>query len=122
MQLYFQIGYYYIVDAGYANAEGLLTPYRGTQYHLNDWRCGCTLTTAQELFNMRHFAARNVIERTFGLLKICWAIFRSPSFYPIKTQNRIIIAYCLLYNLIRREMATNSMEIELDTVLNNHDE
>ncbi|KAK9271994.1 hypothetical protein L1049_002363 [Liquidambar formosana] len=31
-------GYYYLVDAGYTNGEGFLTPYRGQRYHLNDWR------------------------------------------------------------------------------------
>ena len=28
-------GYYYLADAGYA----ALTPYRGVQYHLAEWRC-----------------------------------------------------------------------------------
>ena len=43
---------------------------------------------------------------------MCWAIFRSPSFYPIKTQIRIITACCLLHNLIRREMSIDPVEIE----------
>ncbi|KAH9794151.1 DDE Tnp4 domain-containing protein [Citrus sinensis] len=33
-------GYYYLVDAGYSNAEGFLAPYRGTRYHLSEWRDG----------------------------------------------------------------------------------
>ena len=57
---------------------------------------------------MKHAAARNVIERCFGLLKMRWAILRSPSFYPIQTQCR-----SLLHNLIRREMSIDPMEQEI---------
>ncbi|KAF5933460.1 hypothetical protein HYC85_029631 [Camellia sinensis] len=53
---------------------------------------------------MRHYSARNVIERCFGLLKMRWAILRTYSYFPIKTQFRIITACCLLHNLIQREM------------------
>jgi hypothetical protein len=69
--------------------------------------------------------ARNVIERTFGLLKMCWAILRSRSFYPIKVQIRIINACCLLHNFIRREMPTDPMEeqlnVDMETQLHNED-
>ncbi|XP_019190791.1 PREDICTED: uncharacterized protein LOC109185266 [Ipomoea nil] len=75
-------GCYYLVDGGYANSEGFLAPFRGQRYHLNEWRQGHQPTTPQEFFNMKHAAARNVIERCFGLLKMRWAILRSPSFYP----------------------------------------
>ena len=47
---------------------------------------------------------QNVIETCFGVLKNRWAILRSPAFYPIKTQNRIIFACCLLHNFLRIEM------------------
>ncbi|KAL9412149.1 hypothetical protein AB3S75_045716 [Citrus x aurantiifolia] len=68
---------------------------------------------------MKHSSARNVIERCFELLKIRWAILRSPSFYPIKTQCRIITACCLLHNLIRREMLVDPIEHELLDISNN---
>ncbi|KAH9681176.1 DDE Tnp4 domain-containing protein [Citrus sinensis] len=32
--------YYYLVDVRYSNAEGFLAPYRGTRYHLSEWRDG----------------------------------------------------------------------------------
>ena len=79
------LGYYYLVDAGYTNGEGFLAPYRGTRYHLSEWRDGCMPVTPEEYFNMKHASARNVIERCFEVLKMCWAILRSLSFYPIKT-------------------------------------
>ena len=62
---------------------------------------------------MKHASARNVIERCFGLLKKRWAILRSPSFYPLKTQCKIITACCLLQNLIRREMLIDPLKDEL---------
>ncbi|KAK2645615.1 hypothetical protein Ddye_020810 [Dipteronia dyeriana] len=55
----------------------------------------------EEYFNMKHSQARNNIERCFGLLKKCRAILRSPSFYPIRFQGRMIIACALLHNFIR---------------------
>ncbi|KAH0694052.1 hypothetical protein KY285_021149 [Solanum tuberosum] len=38
----------------------------------------------EELFNMKHARARNVIERAFGLLKGRWGILRSSPWYSIK--------------------------------------
>jgi hypothetical protein len=122
---YFIIGYYYLVDAGYANSEGFLAPYRGYRYHRSEWRRGYTPSNKEELFNMRHSMARNVIERTFGLLKMRWAILRSRSFYPIKVQIRIINACCLLHNFIRREMPTDPIEeqlnIDMEAQIHNED-
>ncbi|KAI7991829.1 hypothetical protein LOK49_LG12G00174 [Camellia lanceoleosa] len=63
------------------------------QYHVSIWKEGATPSNYQEYFNMKHAQARNVIERCFGLLKMRWAILRSASYYPIRTQNRIITAF-----------------------------
>lgn len=97
-------GCYYLVDGGYTNCEGFLAPYRGQRYHLKEWS-GQQPQSAEEYFNMKHARARNVIERCFGLLKGRWAILRSPSFFPIRTQGRIVMACCLLHNLIMRYMS-----------------
>ncbi|RZC78988.1 hypothetical protein C5167_003214 [Papaver somniferum] len=98
-------GYYYLVDAGYPNSGGFLAPFRGQRYHLKEWGQGrLEPRTAEELFNMKHCRARNVIERVFGLLKMRWAILRSPSWYPVNIYCRFIMACCLIHNLIRREM------------------
>lgn len=104
-------GNYYLVDAGYINGEGFITPYRATQYHLSEWVEGrLAPTTYGEFFNMKHSKAINVIERCFGLLKKRWEILRSTLFYPFKTQGRIIFACCLLHNLIRREILVDPLE------------
>ncbi|XP_025621643.1 protein ANTAGONIST OF LIKE HETEROCHROMATIN PROTEIN 1-like [Arachis hypogaea] len=98
-------GNYYLVDAGYTNGPRFLAPYKGTRYHVREWAQGTRAPrNYQEYFNRKHSSARNVIERCFGLLKKRWSILRSPSFYPIKTQNQIIIACCLLQNFIRKNM------------------
>ncbi|XP_075486554.1 uncharacterized protein LOC142526191 [Primulina tabacum] len=111
-------GCYYLCDNGYANVQGFLTPYRRVPYHRDAW---VNRTTApqnyKELFNWRHSKARNVIERAFGLLKKRWAILRNPSFYPLKTQNRIIMAFILLHNFVRAQMPDNLLdEIEEETL------
>ncbi|GJZ61169.1 ALP1-like protein [Tanacetum coccineum] len=106
-------GCYYLVDAGYCNAPGFLAPFRGQRYHLNEFH-GHRPQSAAEYFNMKHSKARNVIERCFGLLKGRWKILASPFFFPITTQVRIILACCLLHNLIRRYMRVDPQELEQD--------
>ncbi|KAK4409393.1 hypothetical protein Sango_0012300 [Sesamum angolense] len=107
-------GNYYLCDNRYSNVEGFLTPYRGIRYHLNEWDRGCGgPQTAHELFNLRHASARNIIERTFGLLKTRWGILRSPSYYNIRVQSDIIIACCLLHNFVHTEMPDDPLELEL---------
>ena len=59
---------------------------------------------------MKHSSVRNTVERTFGLLKVWWTILRGRSYYLIKIQCRIILACCLLHNLIRSEMALDPLE------------
>ncbi|KAL0430454.1 UNVERIFIED_CONTAM: hypothetical protein Sradi_0671400 [Sesamum radiatum] len=107
-------GMYYLCDNGYANGEGFLTPYRGVRYHLKEWdRGGGGPQNARELFNLRHAAARNVIERSFGLLKTRWGILRSPSYYSIDVQSCIVVACCLLHNYVRMEMPDDPLESEV---------
>ncbi|KAL0386300.1 UNVERIFIED_CONTAM: hypothetical protein Sradi_3024300 [Sesamum radiatum] len=105
-------GNYYFVEYSYSNGEEFLSPYRGVRYHLKEvWDSGQNAPqNHEEFFNMKHASARNVIERMFGLLKARWAILRSPAFYSIKIQNRIIMACCLLHNYIRQEMADDPIE------------
>ncbi|KAG6472755.1 hypothetical protein ZIOFF_070233 [Zingiber officinale] len=100
---------YYLVDSGYCNANGFLVPYRGQRYHLKEFD-GHRPETPEEYFNMKHSKARNVIERCFGLLKGRWKILASPSFFSIQTQIRIIMACCLMHNLIRKFMSFDPQE------------
>jgi hypothetical protein len=54
---------------------------------LNEWASqGNNPSTEQELFNLCHATAQNVIERTFALLKMRWAILRTKSYFDLKNQ------------------------------------
>uniref|UniRef100_A0ACD5T921 Uncharacterized protein n=1 Tax=Avena sativa TaxID=4498 RepID=A0ACD5T921_AVESA len=75
---------------------------RSTRYHLKEWVASQQQPqNEKELFNLRHARARNVVERTFGLLKKKWAMLRSCSFFPIEDQIRLINACCVLHNYAR---------------------
>ncbi|KAL5576292.1 hypothetical protein UlMin_017991 [Ulmus minor] len=80
-------GKYYLVDAGYMLRSGLLTPYRGVRYHLKEYST-CAPQNAEELFNLRHAALRNVIERTFG------------PHYPVETVTEIVLGCCILHKFL----------------------
>lgn len=114
-------GCYYLVDSGYCNANGFLAPYRGQRYHLKEFD-GHRPETAEEYFNMKHSKARNVIERCFGLLKGRWKILASPSFFSIQTQVRIIMACCLLHNLIRKFMSFDPQESKTQNEVESEEE
>ncbi|KAL0284841.1 UNVERIFIED_CONTAM: hypothetical protein Scaly_2837200 [Sesamum calycinum] len=42
-----------------------------------------------------------------------WGILRSQSFYPINTQNKIILACWLLHNFLHNEMPDDPLELEI---------
>lgn len=56
----------------------------------------------QELFNLRHASARNVIERIFGILKRRFRILLLAPEYDMEIQARIPPALCALHNFIRQ--------------------
>ncbi|XP_042009200.1 putative nuclease HARBI1 [Salvia splendens] len=109
---------YYLCDNAYSNSEGFITPYKGVRYHLKEWGPGTQAPqTPEELFNLKHTKARNVIERSFAVLKMRWGILRSPSFYPIDVQTGLIIACFLLHNFIRTNVEVNPCEYVLSAEL-----
>ncbi|XP_057773942.1 uncharacterized protein LOC130993181 [Salvia miltiorrhiza] len=113
-------GSYYLCDNGYANSEGFLAPYKGIRYHLKEWGPNAARPqNSMELFNLRHSKARNIIERAFGIMKMRWGILRSTTFYPVKTQNRLIMACFILNNFIRAEMPEDPIEQEFDSATMN---
>ena len=56
---------------------------------------------AEELFNLRHASARNVVERIFGVLKACFSILTSRPRYNLDVVARLPPALAALHNFIR---------------------
>lgn len=92
-------GRFYLVDSGYAIREGYLGPYRGMRYHLDEFR-GRSAETGEENFNYHHASIRNVVERTFGVLKSRWQILRGIPFYGRDRQVKIIIGCYAVHNYL----------------------
>ena len=91
-----------MVDAAYTNQPYFLAPYKGEKYHNNDFAGVTTMSGPRELFNRRHSSLRNVVERTFGVLKKRYPILKGPMPpYKIPRQCTIVIACCVVHNIIR---------------------
>ncbi|MBW0485271.1 hypothetical protein O181_024986 [Austropuccinia psidii MF-1] len=116
---------YYLADAGYTLTKSFLIPYCGTWYHLREQaRAQLRPQTKEELFNLRHAALRNVVERVFGLLKMKYPILRRPSDYSVPVQNNLIFLIACLHNYIifhgppqskDNERIQNEVELHDDT-------
>jgi hypothetical protein len=105
------------VDSGYPNRPGYLAPYKGIKYHLPEYRQGPMPRGKKELFNYAHSSLRNVVERSFGVLKMKWRILLQLPSYPIAKQSQIIIACMALHNFIRE-----SAMMDEDFDMCDHDE
>ncbi|RWR90744.1 putative nuclease HARBI1 [Cinnamomum micranthum f. kanehirae] len=104
------IGKFYLVDGGYANTRGFVASYRGIRYHLKEWSTTQAPQTPQELFNLRHSKARNVVERTFAVLKQRFPILKTTLRYPLNTQAKIVVACCVMYNYIKQWNYNDELE------------
>ena len=54
----------------------------------------------EELFNLHHASARNVIKHIFSVIKHCFCILLLPPKYSIEVQAFIPIVLCILHNII----------------------
>jgi len=55
----------------------------------------------EELFNLHHASAQNVIERIFGIIKCRFHILLLPLEYSLEVQSRIPASLAAIYNFIR---------------------
>ncbi|KIK71789.1 hypothetical protein PAXRUDRAFT_22832 [Paxillus rubicundulus Ve08.2h10] len=110
-------GKYLLADAGFGTLDALLVPYRGVQYHLKEW-CQANLRpqNREELFNLRHAALRNVIERIFGVLKCQFHILQIPPKYDMHIQAQLPVTLCAIHNFIRRYDPEDFFDPELASV------
>jgi len=77
-------------DSGYPLEPFLLTPYRNPRAGSN-----------QHTFNLRHASARNVIERTFGVIKSRFRLLQEILLYSPLKVTCIMNVCCALHNLCR---------------------
>ncbi|XBI96272.1 hypothetical protein VPH35_032582 [Triticum aestivum] len=114
-------GKFYLGDAGYACQTGILSPFRKTRYHLNEFSGRNYPRTAQELFNLRHSSHRVIVEGAFGALKNSFKILDQKSFHPYSTQVKLVLACCILHNWILQwgfdEHMPEEEEVEPDDVV-----
>ncbi|WVZ91603.1 hypothetical protein U9M48_037750 [Paspalum notatum var. saurae] len=61
-------GKYCLVDSGYPLREGYMPLYRKSRNHLKDFETKGP-ENLNEIFNFHHSSLRNVVERSFGVLK-----------------------------------------------------
>ena len=90
-----------MVDAGYPNRPGYLSPYTCTRYHVAQWNDGPPPQGMKETFNHADAKVRNVIERSFGVLKMKFRILLNMPSFPEAKQTRIIVACMALHSFIR---------------------
>jgi hypothetical protein len=106
-------GKYYLVDSGYPNRKGYLAPYKGQRYHITEFQNAGQLIGLKELFNHAHSSLKNVIERSFGMLKMKWYVLLKMPSYSMEKQSKIIIACMALHNFIRD---SNLSDNDFDTL------
>ena len=108
-------GKYLLGDAGFANCDTCITPYRGVRYHLKEWAStNKSPQNKEELFNLRHSRLRNVIERSFGILKGRFKILTIPRAFKIEAQVRIVPALCVLNNILINIREEIDLELEAE--------
>jgi len=96
-------GWYYLADGGYSCKQSLvLTPYQKTRYHLQEQaRAALKPANPKELYNLRHAQLRNVVERTFGVLKRRFRIFMAPPIrHSLETQAKLVMALTAVHNFL----------------------
>jgi len=112
------VGKYYLGDADFMLKAQVITPYRGVRYHLKKYSRRDP-QNVRELFNHRHSSLRNIIERTFGVLKKRFPIIASEteSHYFVDTMTDIVLACCILHNFLREVDNDDSLLKEVDREL-----
>jgi hypothetical protein len=94
------VGKFCLVNSGYPNLLGYLAPYKGTKYHIPEFRQDLMPRGKNELVNYAHSSLRNVIERSFRVLKMEWRILLDLPSLPMPKQRKIIVACMALHNFI----------------------
>ena len=96
------VGKYFLTNVGFPLCNQLLIPYWGVHYHLVEWGCAnIRPMTKEELFNLQHASAHNIIELIFGVLKHRFCILLLAPEYSLEIQAWIPAALCAVHNFIQ---------------------
>ena len=104
---------YYLVDATYTHTQGFMAPYC-VRYWLSDFRSGGKTVRKEEIFNQCHARLRNVIERTFGVVKACFPILKRMTPYSFITQTKIVMACFSIHNFLQQISIVDILFFEYD--------
>lgn len=91
-------------DEAFALNENMMRPYPRDQ-SLND--------KSKAVYNYRHSRARRTTENAFGILSARFRIFFTPIFADPDKIDQIIIAACILHNIMRNEATHTDEHFEL---------
>ncbi|KAL6533678.1 hypothetical protein OROHE_013511 [Orobanche hederae] len=96
-------GKYYLVDSGYLNTTGYLSPIMvdNARYHIPDFKKNRVLKGVSEQFNYRHSSLQTTVERAFGQLKKRWKLLYVMPQMEEKFQVYVIVAAFTLHNFMR---------------------
>src|SRR5882724_466916 len=81
------------------------SPFEVSHYLVKPWTQGlqlCRPLNPEELFNLHHAFAHNMVERIFGIMKQCFKIIVCPPEYDLDIQAHIPLAMAALHNFICR--------------------
>jgi len=90
-------------DCGYGIEPFLLTPYRDPTYNSREYK-----------FNIAHSSARNVVERTIGVLKSRFRCLLGTLHYKPEKVVKIINVCCGLHNICRDYNVQHNVEEIID--------
>ncbi|OAY74504.1 hypothetical protein ACMD2_17091, partial [Ananas comosus] len=106
------IGKYYLVNSRYTSTDRFLAPYGGERYHISQFDANTrdrVHRNSRDLYNHRHAQLRNVVEKTFGILKKHFKILNVATPFSYKVQCLIAMACYIIHNFIRRHHANDSL-------------
>ncbi len=100
-------GKYWLGDAGYSPTEFVLTPYRSVRYHLKEHlQAKRKPESPKELFNLRHWSMRNVVERIFGVFEGQWQTLNGSA-YPLETHVNLVLGLAAVHDFARAQGELN---------------
>lgn len=95
-------------DEAFALHENLMKPYP-RQQSLHD--------RTKAIYNYRHSRARRTTENVFGIMSSYFRVFFTPIHANVHKIDKIILASCILHNMMRSEKINSPSEIAFGNVV-----